>query len=349
MRVGIIGLGGVGRAFVQLLIDKRQDLLKEGIDIQLIYILKSSGGIHDSEGIDLQDLMTFTKSESNLSLYPKGGSENIDFDYLIEKKGVEMIVETTPTNKETGEPALTHVKKCLQQGIHVITANKGPVMLAYKELNTLAVNNKVQLGIGCTTGGALPTINSGMIDMAGANITSIRGILNGTTNFILKEMEEKQISFETALKVAQQLGIAETDPTLDIQGWDTATKLLILTNVLMDEEKTLKDIYVEGVTNITVDEINKAKKEGKKYKLIGKTIKDKNIVKMSVKLEKIDYRDTLYNVDDKNKAVKYTSNTLGDLTVIGGASGVTPAAASILRDLINIKRGYNFSREIHKN
>jgi homoserine dehydrogenase len=239
---------------------------------------------------------------------------------------------------------MTHIRRSLESGINVVTANKGPILLAYKELKAIAAKNQVQLGIGCTTGGALPSINGGIMDLAGAEILSIEGVLNGTTNFIIDEMENTGSTYMGALKKAQQLGIAETDPTLDVEGWDTATKLLILTNVLMNEEKTLKDISVEGITQITPMEIKECLEEGKKYKLIGRAIKEKGKIKMTVKLEKLDKDHPLYGVNGKNKAVRYISDVLGELTIIGGASGVIPAGASILRDLININRGYRFCR-----
>ncbi len=344
MRIAIIGYGGVGKAFLQLLNSKKNYLIEEGINAKVNYIIGSSGGIYNPLGIDCTDVINFSKLERDITKYPQGGSEKVTFEKLLEKKDVDLIVEMTPTNIETGEPGMTHIKKALENGIHVVTANKGPVLLSYKKLNELAAKNNVQLGIGCTTGGALPTINGGIMDMAGADILSIEGVLNGTTNYILKEMEDRGVNYNEALKKAQEQGIAETDPTLDVEGWDTASKLLILTNVLMNEEKTLEDISVEGITEITVEDIKEARKENKKYKLIGKTVKNKVSIDMTVKLEKLDSTHQLYGVDGKNKAVRYTSDTLGDLTIIGGASGVIPAAASILRDIINIYRGYKFSR-----
>ncbi|WZL72928.1 homoserine dehydrogenase [Clostridiaceae bacterium 35-E11] len=344
MRMAIIGYGGVGSAFIRLLNDKKSNLVHEGIDIVVHYIINSSGGIYDPAGINYLDVIEFSKTKRDLTKYPKGGSKDVTFDKMLERKDVDIVVEMTPTNKKTGEPGMTHITKALENGIHVVTANKGPILLNFRKLNELAAQNKVQLCIGCTTGGALPAINGGIMDLAGADILSIEGVLNGTTNFILKEMDDQGSTYKEALKKAQDLGIAETDPTLDVEGWDTAAKLLILTNVLMNEEKTLEDITVEGITNITPQDIQQAKAEKKKYKLIGKTINEDQILKMTVKLEKLEDTHPLYGVEGKNKAVRYTSDTLGDLTIIGGASGVMPAAASILRDVINIHRGYKFSK-----
>jgi homoserine dehydrogenase len=344
VRVAIIGYGKVGRAFVQLINDKMDYLHKEGLQIQINYIIGRNGGVYNSDGINLEDFTDFGLKQRDITNYPKGGNEEVSFEKMLQNRDVDFVIELTPTNKETGEPGMTHIRKSLECGINVVTANKGPILLAYKELKDIAVKNEVQLGIGCTTGGALPSINAGMMDFAGADITSIEGVLNGTTNFIINEMENKVITYLEALKKAQQLGIAETNPDLDVEGWDTATKLLILTNVLMNEEKLLSDISVEGITKITPVEVKKCLEEGNKYKLVGKTVKENGKIQMTVKLEKLDSSHPLYVVDGKNKAVRYVSDVLGDLTIIGGASGVIPASASVLRDLINISRGYRFCK-----
>jgi len=342
MRIAIIGYGGVGRAFIQLINGKKDHLQKEGLEIQVNYIIGRNGGVYNSEGIELKDFIEFGASQRDITKYSKGGDSNLSFKEMLLNRDVDVVIELTPTNKETGEPGLTHIKKSLEYGINVVTANKGPILLAYNQLKNIAIKNNVQLGIGCTIGGALPSINGGIIDLAGADILSIEGVLNGTTNFIINEMENNEITYLEALIKAQQLGISETNPTLDVEGWDTATKLLILTNVLMKEEKSLVDISVEGITKITPELIKKCLSEGNKYKLIGKTVKENGKIQMSVKLEKLEPTHPLYSVDGKNKAVRYVSDVLGELTIIGGASGVTPAAASVLRDLININRGYRF-------
>ena len=344
MRTAIVGYGGVGRAFVQLINIKKDYLCKEGLQIQVNYIIGRNGGVYNSEGIDLQDFIKFGAKQRDITEYPKGVNQGISFEKMLQNRDVDVVIELTPTNKETGEPGMTHIKRSLENGINVVTANKGPILLAYKELKNIAVKNDVQLGIGCTAGGALPSINGGLMDLAGADILSIEGVLNGTTNFIINEMENNEITYKEALKKAQQLGIAEMNPTLDVEGWDTATKLLILSNVLMNVDTLLEDISVEGITKITHEEIKNCLAEGNKYKLVGRAIKENGKIQMSVKLEKLDPTHPLYGVNGKNKAVRYISDVLGELTIIGGASGVIPASASVLRDLININRGYKFCR-----
>jgi len=342
MNIALIGCGGVGKSFIKLLQEKEQYLINQGVDISLKYVIGSKGGVYNPQEIDKKDLLDFMASEKDITKYSKGGVNKLSIDDIIDNKDVDMLIELTPTNKETGEPGMTHITKALDNGISVVTGNKGPIMLAYKRLKAIAKANSAQLAIGCTTGGALPSINAGIMDLAGSRILSIEGVLNGTTNFIIQEMETKGIDYKEALRTAQSLGIAEADPSLDVEGWDTAMKMLILVNVLMEEDKTLKDVKVSGITGITQQDIRKAAADGKKLKLIGKAVKNEEGLDMHVLLEEISPDHPLYGVDGKNKGVRYISDDLGELTITGGASGTRAAAASILRDVINIYKGYRF-------
>lgn len=341
MKIAVIGYGGVGKALIRLLEMQKNLLNKEQLSIEVNYVVDYYGGIHSSDGIDLPELIDFTEKEKDITKFT-GGDVAVCVDNIVNDESIDLAVIMTPTNKETGKPGIDYVRALLGAGKHVVISDKGPIMLAYKELKELADSKGVQLGIGCTTGGALPSVNGGVMDMAGAQITSIEGVLNGTTNFILKYMEENGCEYSEALKEAQACGIAETNPTLDVEGWDTAGKLLILTNVLMNETKTLDDIQVEGITKVTAEDIKKAAAENCKFKLVGKTVRTNSGLNMSVKLEKLQSDQLLYSVEGKNKAVRYVSDTLGEVVIIGGASGVIPAAASILRDIVNIYRGYHF-------
>ncbi len=342
MKIAVIGNGGVGKALIELFGNKKEKMAAEGLNLTLCAHLDSQGGILDPDGIRLPQLMAHNQHNLPLKEYPKGGAPHLGLEDVLKIEDLDVLIELTPTNKETGEPGLTHITKALTKGIHVITANKGPVMLAYHRLKKLAEKHEAQLWIGCTTGGALPSVNGGMMDLAGAEITSIEGVLNGTTNFILEEMKETGCAYGTALRKAQETGIAETDPTLDVEGWDTATKLLILTNVLMQEDRKLTDVVVEGITGVTAEAIQKAADDGGKIKLVGRAQKTEKRLTLAVKPEVLFSDHPLYGVDGKNKAVRYTTDTLGDLTLMGGASGLIPAAASVLRDLMNLHRGYRY-------
>lgn len=349
MRIGIIGYGGVGKAFTRLIINKTEQLKYQGIELIINYIIKSDGGIYSSEGINLKEIIKFNNIKDN-----PDWNDTISFNDIIENKDIDTIIELTPTNKITGEPGMTYIMEALKNKINVITGNKGPILLNYRELKKIAVENNVALEIGCTTGGALPSINMGIYGITGSDIISIEGILNGTSNFILQQMESNtqnhkvgnkelyinstELSYNEALEIAQREGIAETDPSLDVDGIDTAIKMLILTNVLLNENLTLDDAEIEGITTLTKENIIEAKKKNKKIKLLGKTYYEDGKVKVAVKPTYINENHPLYNVNGKNKGVTFNTDTLGEVSVIGGASGVMNAAASIFRDIMNIIR-----------
>lgn len=304
MHTALVGYGGVGKAFEQLLLDKRDYLRSIGLNLSLDRIVNSKGP---------------------------------DFGEILAQGGFDLLVLTTPTNIVDGEPGYAYIKQALQHGLHVVTADKGPIVRAYHELRRLAAQNGVTLGIGCTTGGALPAINGGLIDLAGARISRIEGVLNGTSNYILEQMRQG-LSYAEALQEAQQQGIAETDPRLDVEGWDTACKLLILVNAVLDEQQTLADINVRGITDLTPADMQAAARQGLRYRLVGQAAYQNGQLRMSVVPQALDADHPFYLAEGSNKAVRYVSDTLGELTLAGGGGGTRAAAASLLRDIINITR-----------
>jgi homoserine dehydrogenase len=173
--------------------------------------------------------------------------------------------------------------------------------------------------------------------MAGGEINRIEGILNGTTNYILTRMNEG-ITYPAALQEAQQMGIAEPDPSQDVEGWDTAAKILIITNAVLGTVYTLKDIHVEGITNIPSELLEEAKKTGKKTKLIGRSIKEGDGGELATRLSLIGSSHPLFGVDGAQKGITFFSDTMDSVTVTGGKSDPRGAAAALLKDIINIFR-----------
>ena len=335
MRIGIIGLGGVGRALISLLIEKSDELITMGAKPEIVFALNSSSGCYREEGIDLKELLDHLETSRDLSLLD-GGFQGGDIHGLLDAANLDFLIEATPTDKVTGEPALSHILSALGMGVNVVTANKGPVMLQYRRLKDLADTMGVSLGIGCTAGGALPTISSGQYDLLGARVTGIRGVLNGTTNYILTLMEEEGLEYTEALGKAQKEGIAETDPSMDVEGWDTAIKLIIIANALMGSNLKLQDASVEGIQNLKLEDVNKAIAQDKKLKLIGKVQWEGNNWNLVVAPEAVDKNDIFFGVNGKNKGIQYLTDTLGEIAVLGGASNLKGAAASLLRDLLQI-------------
>ena len=335
MNIGLIGFGGVGQSLIKLLVEKKNYIFeKYNLDIKVKYIIKSDGGIYESNGIDLEEVLGFINKNIKEHI---SWRDDLSIEEVIKNNDIDTLIELTSTNIETGEPGLTHIKRALEGGINVVTGNKGPIILKYKELKEIADKNSVKLKVGCTTGGALPSINGGIYDVAGSEIQVIEGILNGTTNYILSKMAIDEVSYEEALTEAQKDGIAEANPSLDVLGYDTACKIVILANVLMDANIKLEDIEIQGITEVELETIKRLQKENKKLKLIGKVYRKDSRVKAYVRLIEIKEDHPLYFVDYKNKGVYFKTDTLGEISIIGGASGTRNAAASILRDLVLVK------------
>ena len=332
MKIGLVGTGGVGRALIGL-IGKRDDM-------DLVFALNSRSGAGDPLGLDCEGLAEYLQENSDLSEYGEGGFGTWELGDVLKSYKVDLLVEATPTNKGTGEPAATTIRLALQEGIHVVTANKGPVMLHFKELGDLAEENGLGLGIGATAGAALPTISAGENDLLGSRLLGIRGVLNGTTNYILHLMETEGMSYGDALRKAQEEGIAETDPSQDVEGWDTAIKMTIIANALAGTDLTLEDAQFTGISHLTLEDIGAAKREGKRYRLLGELdLQDEN-PRALVRPIMVSQEDIFYGVQGKNKGVEYITDNLGEIAILGGASDVRGAAAAIIRDILQIKKNF---------
>lgn len=278
------------------------------------------------------------KATGGICNYPELGVAGMSGLELVQRAKANILVEASPTNVVDGEPGLTHIRTALKRGMHVVTANKGPMVVAFAELRDLARSQGLKLMYGPATAAALPTVSVGTYELAGARVTRIEGILNGTTNFVLTQMRDRGISYAEALKEAQQLGIAETNPSLDVEGYDTANKLLILANSLMNGSLRLVDVEREGITRLTAAEVQAAQIAGKAIKLVGTAQWEGDRLRARVCPVELDGSHPLATIDGTEKGVTFHSDLLGTLTVTGGASGRIPAAASILRDLLNLVR-----------
>lgn len=334
-KIGLVGFGNVGKAFVSLFSEMGALWSKNfGIDVSFNFILNSKGGIIDEHGIKDENLRKATENKEGL-LSLKDWREGLKFEDVIDKGKINLLVEVSPTNIKDGEPALSYIKNALSRGIHVVTGNKGPFLYNFRELFKIAEDKGCFLGIGCTAGAALPTINFGIHSLSGTRIDRIEGVLNGVCNYILTSMENKGISFEEALYEAQKMGIAEKDPSLDIDGWDTASKILIIANYLMGSSLTLKDVPVEGIRKLRVEEIEKAKEKGKRLKLVGLAERAGENVRVEVRVLEVGRENFLFDLEGTNKGILYRSFPAGEFIVKGGASSPLGAAYSLWRDILN--------------
>jgi homoserine dehydrogenase len=218
----------------------------------------------------------------------------------------------------------------------VVTSNKGPLLFGLRGLRKQAAEKGVGFKYSASVGGALPIIPTGYYSLAGCRVNSIEGILNGTCNFILTQMAKTGATVERALAQAQQMGIAETDPKLDVQGHDTAFKLLVAVNSIMDVDKKISDVKVSGIEHVTQEEIRQVIGRGRLLKLVGRATKENGGVEMTVGLEEVDSEHPFYSVNGIWKAVLFKTELLGEIVLLGGKSNPQLAAGAMIRDVLNL-------------
>lgn len=338
--IGIIGLGVVGTGLAEILHAKKDLLRKKyGFEYRVTGICDLiKGSIYDENGLDLKKVLQLNKEKGKIDEYPckEKGLQSVD---IITKPDIDIIAEITPTNVKTGEPGLTHFRTALKNKKHIVSTNKGPIALKYRELQELAKKNKVYLGFEGTVISGTPAINLGTRDLAGCDIISVRGILNGTTNYILTNMEEGR-SYKEVLKEAQAKGYAETDPTADVEAYDPLAKIVILANAVMGGDVSINDVHREGITKITLKDIEKAKKEGKRIKLIGKAWRENGKVKAQVAPQVLPLTDPLANVMGVLNAITFETDVTGDVTIIGPGAGGSTAGYAMVCDMLEIHRRF---------
>jgi homoserine dehydrogenase len=340
-KIALLGFGVVGQGLAEILQDKGESL-RSGFNFDAKVVAISDvmkGSLYDPKGVDLSLALQAVKETGKLDSYPETSSlvRGWDSFQTIRESNADTVVEITFTDVKTGQPAIDHCKAAFESKKNVVMSNKGPVSLAYQELAELAKKNDVRWGFEGTVMSGTPALRMPLISLAGNSIFEIRGILNGTTNYILTKMEEG-LSYQDALSEAQALGYAEADPTSDVEGYDAQYKATILANIVMGIPMKREEVECEGISHLTEMDIEWAKSEGKRWKLIAKCIKDGDKVIAKVGPEAIPLTDPLAGVLGAQNAITYDCDLAGPITLIGAGAGRKETGFSILIDLININR-----------
>lgn len=339
LKIAFIGFGVVGQGLAEILVEQKEELKeKYGFEYTVVAVSdKIKGTVYNEKGLDIQNLLDIVKRTGKIDYYP-GGIRGWDSLKTIKETNSNLIVEVSWTDITTGEPAISHVKTAIESKKHIVMTNKGPIALAVRELMALAEENNVQIRFEGTVLSGTPAINLGVYNLAGSKISKVAGIVNGTTNYILTEME-KGLDYDAALAQAQELGYAEADPTADVEGYDALGKIVILANVVMGGNLTKDQVSCQGITNISANDIEEAKKEGKRWKLIaGAEFQTDGTVKAYVRPEKIPLDHPLAAVNGPINALTYTTKYLGDVTIVGPGAGREATGFSLLTDILDIHR-----------
>ena len=334
-KLAIIGCGTVGQGLLQIIKGKNADIVVVAISDMI------KGSLMDPDGIDISLILDILDKGGKVDDFDKvshSAVRGLDAIETIRQCNADIMAEMTYTDIKTGQPATSHIEEALKKGMHVTTSNKGPAALYSKKLSKLATDNKVKFLIEGTVMSGTPVFNLARECFAGCKISEVKGILNGTTNYILTKMENEGWSYEDALKKAQELGYAEADPTADVEGFDALAKVVILSNVLLGGDVIPDDIPCEGISKITLKDVKSAANEGMRYKLIGSTKLEGDKIVASVKPIKLPLSDPLTGVGGANNALTFDTDLLGKVTIQGAGAGKVETGFSIFVDILSIIR-----------
>ena len=336
LRFAIVGFGNVGAALARHVHERSERVGRRyGIDLRLVAVADSTGFLNDTAGLDGNELAAWRESGRRLA-ERSGAHRHCQLEDVL-AAGVDVVVISLPTDRDTGKPGLNVARASIAAGAHVVLADKGPALLALPELEREAALRGVTVGASATVGAALPTLSVARRELAGAELLEIEAILNGTSNLILTSMRERGISFHEAVAEAQRAGIAEPDPSYDVQGWDTAVKLTILTRALIDERATLNLVGRTGIDELEPDFVEWAHRTGGRIRLIGRAVRRNGGAVVTVAPEVVPPHNPFHLVDGARKAIRFVTDDLGELVVTGGASGRRDVAAALLRDILATK------------
>ncbi len=328
----LMGFGNVGQAFLRVIKEKKELCrIHYGLDIRVLSVFRSSGAFFSSQELKIDEILEYSSSSQKSPDWRQG----LELSSVLESLKPGVLVECTPTDIKSGEPGLSYINDALDHGWQVVTANKGPLVVDFSGLCRKAKENQVALKFSGATAAALPTLDVALYSLSGAEISRIEGILNGTTNHILTRMKQGE-SYHEALKEAQSQGIAEPDPSLDVAGWDTASKILIISNAVLHANFSLDDVRVQGIEKIPAELLNQGREKDRALKLLGRLSKKAGKFQLEVALTIIDNSHPLFGVDGTNKGIVFYTDTMDSITVTGGKSDPRGTGASLLKDIINI-------------
>ena len=335
-KIALLGFGNVGRAFARLLQRKREQLLKQ---YQLEYDLTAiathrHGMAFDPGGIDIEKALQLVSNGRKLDELSINPSISDTYEF-IHTCGVDVLFENTPVSYVDGQPAVSFLRTALQAGMHVITANKGPVVHAYRELTDLAAKHRRKFYFESAVMDGAPIFSLFRSSLPGASLHGFTGILNSTSNLILTRMEAGD-SMSTAIAYAQSIGIAETDPSGDIDGWDAAVKVAALVTVLMGTPLKPHQVDRTGIRHLTLEDVNQARQQGSRWKLVCTAHREKGEIITRVAPQRVQADSPLYGVNGTSSIISFETDVLPQLSIVEGNPGPETTAFGLLADFINL-------------
>lgn len=336
LNVAMLGFGNAARAFAGILLDKHNEIKRTmDCDIQVVAITTGSrGSLICNDGIDLKEACRQIEEKGKFDSILPQFSQMSSMD-VVKTVDYDVVIELTPLQIFTGQPAIDHLKYAMQRGKHAITANKGPIAWAYDELKQLAKQQQVCFYYETTVMDGTPIFNLVEDTLKFCKVTEVSGILNTTTNFVLEEMA-KGIPYDKVMEEGRRRGFVEADPSMDMEGWDAAAKITALLNVLMDAKITPKDIDRKGIEDITEENIKEAAKKGCCIKLFCRGTMENGRVAGTVQPIEVPMEELIAHIDGTSSAVAITTDLMGKLTIVEHNPELLQTGYGVFSDLIRV-------------
>src|ERR1044071_7687490 len=332
-RICFLGFGNVGRALARLFVSKSTDL-RDNYDIEWEIAgvaTRRMGWRASADAIDVTRLLNGSDDTQTVT--------GIDEGLALARP--DVVLETTSLNPETGQPAIEYLRKSLQAGAHTITANKAPIVYAFDELNELAIAQGKRLMFEATVLDSAPVFSLFRETLPAVKVRGFSGVFNSTTNVILETMEAGR-SFDEGVKTAQELGVAETDPSHDVDGWDSIMKVCAIARVILHTPLLPGAVRREGIRGLDATTLQAARADGKPYKLLSRaTVNGDGSITASVRPEQIAPGDPLSNVRGTSPAVHFELDTIPGLTIVSHRPNLQSTAYGLLADFVNADRRGN--------
>jgi homoserine dehydrogenase len=339
VRFLLVGLGNLGRRFCEILPQKDALLRRRyGLDLRLVGVADSQGAAYDPViGLDPAQVARIKRAGGTIADYPGVGQWRWPAPELVATAKADLLLEASPVNLERGgEPGLTCIRTALRRGMHVVTPNKGPLVVAYRELHDLAAAHGAQLRFDGTVAGGLPAINIGQRDMRGAVIERLEAVPNLSTGYVM-DLLAAGLSWDEARDSARQTGALEGDGRWDLEGWDAAAKLVILANAVLGHPARLDDVVRTGVAALSVDILRSAWERGHRYRLLAQAERTVDGgYTLSVSPTPLPPEHPLGRLGRQQMGVVFHTDIYGTVTAIVDEPDPLPSAATMLRDVLDI-------------
>lgn len=328
LRVAIAGAGGVGMKLALTLLQRRADYLDRfGIDVVLTGICASSAGLADPAGLDAAQLDTRARWQVGLSGLT-----------WLDRVQADVLFEAGPSDYVTGQPGIDYFEGALDRKMHCIAISKGALVCAGARLTAQAAAQGARIYASAAGAAALPVIDFLSYDLAGAGIERVEAVLTGTAAFVLDEMWRNEQSLEGAFATARELGIAEADPTFDLDGFDTAAKLVIIAGIAFGEWLSLADVPRQSVREVTESQLSGWRSSAQKPALVGVIERSGVSLRARVSVQAYDQDHPYSRTSGSAKGMFVSTRELGEYSIIGGSSSPGATVAAALKDLEHLLR-----------